>query len=111
MKKILTVETVKDGQKVIAKLEEMKTYVQTEKGFAEFSKELNKLWDTEFNDSDENSQIAGLLLADWLGIDGVANDEAYALFGKKMAHFMIAVLNKVSTEKAREMLKEKIMAE
>ena len=111
MKKILTVETVKDGQKVIAKLEETKAHVQTEKGFAEFSKELNKLWDKEFSDSDENSQIAGLLLADWLGIDDVTNDEAYILFGKKMAKFMIAVLNKVSTDKAKEILKEKIMAE
>lgn len=111
MKKILTVETIKDADKVNKKLEELKAYVRTEKGLTEFSKELNKLWSAEFGDSDENSQIGGMLIAYWLGFDDVTDDAIFALFGKKMAHFMIAVLNKVSTEKAKEMLREKIMAE
>ena len=111
MKKILTVETVKDIDKVNKKLEELKAYVYTEKGFAEYEKALSKLWEQKFSNSDENSEIAALLLADWLGFDELKNDETYALFGKKMAQFMIEVLNLVSTEKAREILKEKIMAE
>ena len=111
MKKILTVETVKDGQKVIDKFEELKAYILTEKGFAEFSKELNKLWDTEFSDSDENPLIGGMLVAYWLGFDDAIDDEIFTLFGKKMANFMIAVLDRMSTKKAKEMLKEIIMAE
>ena len=111
MKKILTVETVKDGKKVTAKLEELKAYTQTEKGFAEFSKEMNKLWDKEFNDNDENAEIAGFLLAYWLDIYVIANDKAFALFGKKMANIAVAVLDRMSTEKAKKVLKGKIIAE
>lgn len=111
MKKILTVETVKNRQKLKAKIEELRAYTQTEKGFAEFSKEIYKLWDKEFNDDEEDAEIAGLLLAYWLDIDCITNDEAFTLFGKKMANFVIAGLNQMSTEKAKKVLKEKIMAE